>query len=184
MARIREAQAIRGHRLKGLADWRPIVIPLLIGGLERAMGLAESMVSRGYGATASASQPLAVQLGLVAGLLFALTGWVLTFWIEWLGWFLMGSGLLLITLLMWQLGARTPFTPYRPRPWTTKDSLMLLPVALVLLLFFIPLPFVDRSTLAYTPYPRVSLPPFDPLIGLGLATMALPALMTSWKREN
>ena len=34
--RIREAQAIRGHRLRGLRDWRPIVIPLLVGGLERA----------------------------------------------------------------------------------------------------------------------------------------------------
>ena len=30
--RIREAQAIRGHRLRGLRDWRPIVIPLLVGG--------------------------------------------------------------------------------------------------------------------------------------------------------
>ena len=51
LQRIREAQAIRGHQLRGLRDWPPLVIPLLIGGLERAMSLAETMVARGYGAT-------------------------------------------------------------------------------------------------------------------------------------
>jgi len=48
--RIREAQAVRGHRVRGLRDWLPIVVPFLISGLERSMGLAEAMVSRGYGA--------------------------------------------------------------------------------------------------------------------------------------
>ena len=54
--RIREAQAIRGHRWRGVRDWQPLVIPLFIGGLERAMALAEAMVARGYGATARRQQ--------------------------------------------------------------------------------------------------------------------------------
>ena len=36
--RIREAQAVRGHRVQGIRDWLPIVVPLLVSGLERAMG--------------------------------------------------------------------------------------------------------------------------------------------------
>ncbi|MBC8161466.1 MAG: hypothetical protein H7Z42_09640, partial [Roseiflexaceae bacterium] len=34
---IREAQALRGHRLRGPRDWLPLLLPLLIGGLERAI---------------------------------------------------------------------------------------------------------------------------------------------------
>lgn len=83
LRRIREAQAIRGHQIRGWRDWRPVLIPLLIGGLERAMGVAEAMVSRGYGATADAHQPLAHQLALVIGLLAAFAGWVLSFWLGW-----------------------------------------------------------------------------------------------------
>ncbi|MEZ4516426.1 MAG: energy-coupling factor transporter transmembrane component T [Chloroflexota bacterium] len=49
--RIREAQAIRGNQIKGLRGWRPIIIPLIIGGFERSLNLAEAMVSRGFGAT-------------------------------------------------------------------------------------------------------------------------------------
>jgi energy-coupling factor transport system permease protein len=37
---IREAQAIRGHRVRGLRDWLPLFLPLLVGGLERALQLA------------------------------------------------------------------------------------------------------------------------------------------------
>ena len=44
LARIREAQAVRGHRARGLRDWLPIVVPLLVSGLERSVGLAEAMV--------------------------------------------------------------------------------------------------------------------------------------------
>ena len=45
---IKEAQAIRGQELKKIKDWLPLVIPLLIGGLERAMQIAEAMTARGY----------------------------------------------------------------------------------------------------------------------------------------
>ena len=34
---IREAQAVRGHCMRGLRSWLPLFIPLLTGGLERAL---------------------------------------------------------------------------------------------------------------------------------------------------
>jgi len=67
--RIRQAQAVRGHRVWGLRDWPPIVVPLLISGLERSMGLAEAMVARGYGSISDRAQPLRTSGGLVLGLL-------------------------------------------------------------------------------------------------------------------
>ncbi len=50
---IREAQAVRGHRVHGLRGWLPLLIPLLTGGMERALQLAEAMMSRGYSSTGS-----------------------------------------------------------------------------------------------------------------------------------
>jgi energy-coupling factor transport system permease protein len=182
LQRIREAQAIRGHRLRGVADWRPIVIPLLIGGLERAMGLAEAMVSRGYGATTDARQPLSIQIGLAVGLASALTGWVLTFWISWLGWLVLGFGLILITAFMMRRGRRTPHTEYRSRAWTLGDTLAAMAALVALLLVFPRWPFIDRASMAYSPYPSLVLPGFEPWIGIALLSVAFPAVVTGLKR--
>src|SRR4030043_1151670 len=45
---IREAQAGRGHQMRKLRDWLPLLMPLLVGGLEHAMQLAEAMTARGF----------------------------------------------------------------------------------------------------------------------------------------
>ena len=174
--RIREAQAIRGHRLRGLRDWRPLVLPLLVGGLERAMNLAEAMVSRGYGATAGTRHSQWVRLALLGGLAFLFGGWFLLFWLGWPGGILAAAGALLLAFLYARLGRGTPHTTYRPRRWTGRDSLLLGTAVFSFLLLFLPLPLVDRATLSYTPYPTLSLPPFDPLLGLVLALLAMPAL--------
>lgn len=176
--RIREAQAIRGHRFRGVRDWRPLLIPLLVGGLERAMGVAEAMVARGYGATVDAPPSLWTRLGLVTGLIGALAGWLWSFWVGWPGWLLVSGSVALVLFVAWRLGTRTPHTVYRPRPWTAWDWRALaaaIAPPLVLLL-----PVVDRATLTYSPYPALSLPGFDPFIGLALTGLALPALPAFW----
>ena len=52
---VREAQAVRGHRMRGLRDWLPLFMPVLIGGLERALQLAEAMTARGFATTSPAA---------------------------------------------------------------------------------------------------------------------------------
>ncbi len=74
---IREAQQIRGHRFRGWRDLLPLFVPLLTTSLERAIQLAESMESRGYGGSAIASpqRKLTRQQGSVlGGLALALCG--------------------------------------------------------------------------------------------------------------
>ena len=56
LAEIREAQMARGYRPRGIRDAAPLVIPLLAGGLERAMITAEALEARAFGA------PLAPEL--------------------------------------------------------------------------------------------------------------------------
>jgi energy-coupling factor transport system permease protein len=176
LQRVREAQAIRGHRLQSLRDWRPIAIPLLVGGLERAMGVAEAMVARGYGATAGRRQEPRLLAGLALGLALAFGGWLLLLWQRRLGWLLLAAGIVLLVSLLWRSGRRTHHTRYRPRPWHTADTALLLASAVPLLLVVSPWPIVDSASLNYTPYPRLHLPPFDPLLGIALTLFAIPAV--------
>ncbi len=177
LQRIREAQALRGHRLRGLRDWQPVVIPLLIGGLERAMTLAETMVARGYGATTNVHQTKTMRVSMLLALVMALGGWILTFWIGWAGYILILAAVsALIGLIIW-LGQRVKYTRYRPRKWTKWDLTMvacsLFPLVLVVFMII----SGDESKLFYTPYPQVTVPSFDVLLGLALASLAAPAIL-------
>jgi energy-coupling factor transport system permease protein len=177
LKRVREAQAIRGHRLRGLRDWRPLLMPLLIGGLERAMQLAETMVARGYGATGGKEQPAAVRLALLGSLVALLAGWLLALWWGWPGYLLLLAGAAALVSLIRQLGRSARHTVYRPFRWHRQDTLLFMSAVLPLLLFLVPWPLLDHTTLFYSPYPALSLPPFDPILGVALAGLALPALL-------
>jgi energy-coupling factor transport system permease protein len=50
-ADIRDAQRVRGHRIRGVRGLRPLILPVLATALERSLLLAESMEARGYGRT-------------------------------------------------------------------------------------------------------------------------------------
>lgn len=177
LQRIREAQALRGRDLSGLRDWRPLLIPLLIGGLERSMNLAETMVARGYGASVDARLAVGPQIGLLTGLALAFAGWLLTFWLPWAGWLTLALGAAAMLAVYWRMGRRSPRTVYRHKPWQMRDWVVAAGALVSLLLFLVPLPFVDRSTLNYSPYFALSLPAFDPLLGLAAAALALPAVV-------
>lgn len=179
VSQIREAQAVRGHRIRGLRDWLPIFVPLLVSGLERALGLAEAMVARGYGAVSDRAHSLRAQALLALGLLALLLGWLgILLLPRWrpvaIASMIGGAGLIVGRL--WRAGRSVAHTTYRARPWTARESLVLLGCGLTLAALLAPLPFVDRETLSYSPYPRLAPPPFDPSIGLGLLGLLVPAL--------
>lgn len=165
---IREAQAMRGHRVRGLRDWLPLFMPLLIGGLERALQLAEAMTARGFASAAEPAQDTVTQMTIVLGLVAFLSGWLLR--LAW-GWDALGLGLMLagagfIISALWVIGRRVPRTTYRHEPWTGRDWAVALGAVVVSVVFVL-----DRTSLIYYPYPALSLPGFDPKIGV--ATLGL-----------
>ena len=172
--RITEAQAIRGHRLRGLRDWRPIIIPLLIAGLERSLNLAETMVARGYGHTARADTPFRSRVVLAAGLLLALIGAILLAWGESWAWAMLGGGLAAVGLAYHELGRNTRRTRYYARTWHWTDSALiaaaLIPLVVVML-------GPDVPALTFVPYPRVLPPAFDLPAGIALLGLAFPAMV-------
>jgi energy-coupling factor transport system permease protein len=179
LQRIREAQAIRGHEIHGLRDYRPLVIPLLVGGLERAMRLAETMVARGYGATRNINPHPAERIALIVAMIGALIGWLLTFWRPFIGWLLLLVSVAIVGMLVWRRGRMTPRTHFKPSKWGFPEGLLVSTAVIALSIVVLPWPFVDGSTLFYSPYPLLHFPSFGWVIGLALAAMVFPALIRS-----
>lgn len=173
---IREAQMIRGHHMRGLRDWVPLLLPLLIGGLERALQLAEAMAARGFASAAPPDHATATRAAIVAGLAALLAGWLLL--LAWgqnqIGPLMMvgGGGLMLGTL--WAAGRRVPRTRYRSTRWAAGDTAVVIGALVTIGALVLPLPGIDRSVLAYYPYPVLSLPPFDPVLGFATLGLAWP----------
>jgi energy-coupling factor transport system permease protein len=172
---IREAQAVRGHRVQGLRDWLPIVVPLLTSGLERSMGLAEAMVARGYGAVSDQGQPLHRQVLLAMGLFVLLVGWLLVLFRpsqQMIGAGVMALGASLIGIVVWLTGRSVSHTVYRARRWSYGDTATVAGCALTLAVTI-----TQREALYYSPYPGLTAPSFNPLVGLSLLGLIAPALI-------
>ena len=108
MQQIREAQAVRGKQMRGVRSWLPLVVPLLEGGIERSMQLAEAMMARGFasGEEATDARP---QVLMLAGLVAVLAGWLLR-----LAWRAEAAGTLLLAGGTGRRGGRT--VAGRPAP--------------------------------------------------------------------
>jgi energy-coupling factor transport system permease protein len=185
---IREAQALRGHRVRRIVDLLPLVIPLLAGGMERSMNLAEAMEARGFsraGAQNRTIAPIVVQLGLVGGLGLLLTGGTMFAFlpaVPLLGWFLILLGLALLGLTLRAMSRGSKRTRYRRSVWRVHDT----PLALVsagVLGILIVFKLLAPSLLAYTPFLRISMPDFDPVVVLALCGLAAPAAIILLQRQ-
>lgn len=178
---IREAQSLRGHRVRRVTDLLPLVMPLLAGGMERSMNLAEAMESRGFSRSSAKRtlSPLLVQLGLAGGLAVTLAGTTMFAFLPGLPlltWLLTVTGVALVGFTLWAVGAGTTRTRYRRSVWRAQDTpltITSLGVLAVLLVFKTLAP----SLLSYTPFLRVSVPSFDPVTVLVICALVVPALI-------
>ncbi len=171
---IREAQAVRGHRLRGVRSWLPLVVPLLEGGMERSLQLAEAMVARGFASGAETEDRLP-QVLVLAGFVAVVVGWLLQ--LIW-GQPFMGAALLMLggaALLggLWRAGRSHPHTVYRPDRWQRWDWVVVGGAALAAGAYLLPL--FDRGTIFYYPYPALNLPAFDWRIGVATLGLVTPA---------
>lgn len=178
---IIEAQKIRGQRLVGARDWLPLIMPLLIGGLERSLQLAETMTARGFTSQAG-SLNQSQRFQVVAGLLLIFCGWLLVLSPApvWAGPAFLAAGLLLIGTAFWLLGRQMPRASFRKETWSGRDVLAASACLGVVIMILAAPPALRLSGLAYQPYPQAGLPPFDARFGF-LALLLLTPLIL--KRE-
>lgn len=170
--RIREAQAIRGHRIRGVRSWLPLFLPLLMGGMERALQLAEAMTARGFAST-QASYGSIARIALVIGLLSVGSGIVARS-----VWGMLSLGLALIMIgsgmivgILWHIGRQQHYTTYGRAHFRVHDWLIGATALLVATAFLPTGGLINRSSLFYYPYPTLMIPEFH--IGIGLATWGM-----------
>ncbi len=181
LRRIREAQAVRGHRVRGVRDWIPIFTPLLTSALERALALAESLVARGYAAVAAPSPP-GTRILLAIGLLTLLGGWLTYVFAPGArtpALIALGLGVVALGGALRRVARTVRYTTYRPRRWRVRDTLIVagcLPLLVLLI--------TRRAAVAYSPYPTLDWPPFDALIGVSILGLLVPIFLTPAKKSK
>jgi energy-coupling factor transport system permease protein len=182
---IREAQLIRGHRIRRLRDMRPLVLALLTTGLERSLQLAESMEARGFGNTRPLPQAkdtlykgltLLGLGGLLSGV-FALTYFARQ---QWLGWTGIAASTAILLTVFWAQGKRVTRTRYRSERWSWQDGVAI-GTTLAALAGLIAARILDPQALIYYPYTRL-LPAFQPWLGMSLLLLVVPAVMATARR--
>ena len=181
---IKEAQMLRGQRMKSLRDWLPLVMPLLVGGLERALQLSEAMTARGFASTAPRSGNTVHRMAMVISLLLVMVGWVVS---TAAGWETVGLGLILVGAMallaaLWSAGHQVPRTNYLKEKWRPGDAVVLVGIVVLVLALFYPFEWIDRSSLYYSVYPKLLWPDFDPWIGTALLGLGLPAFVIGLRK--
>ena len=174
---IREAQAIRGHQMRTLKDWLPLLMPLLVGGLEHAMQLAEAMTARGFASANSAvgGRQVLSRVFLLFGVVLLAMGWLSNLSGNMAnGWIIIAVGAVLIIIGLWQQGKQSHRTTYHRRRWGWQDLLTLIIALCILAIFLLPIPGLNRVSLYYDPYPKLSMPSFSPILGLAMLGLLTP----------
>lgn len=184
---IREAQMIRGHRFRGWRDLLPLFVPLLTTSLERAIQLAESMESRGYGGreTVTSQREQARQrVALFLGLALALCGLVgRSYWPQrlWMGNLLVLMAIFLVLSVLRAVGRQVQRSRYLREVWEASDSAVVLFCAIALALPLI-VRAGDKLSLTYYPFPPYGLAPeFNLWTGAAISLLSMPALMQMFR---
>ncbi len=177
---IREAQMARGYRPRGLRDAGPLILPLLAGGLERALITAEALEARAFGTPLS---PTAAtrhwQIAAIGGGLAALASGAFCLA---LGLIPAAVALLVLAALMFLtglLGGRaTGATPRRTRyrePIWERPEWLITGVSGAVLVVEIVILAVDPSAFRYEPYPTLTAPSINLVLLAAIGLLVVPA---------
>jgi energy-coupling factor transport system permease protein len=176
---IREAQAVRGHQMRSLRDWLPLLMPLLVGGMEHAMQLAEAMTARGFASSdpVIGRQQLYPRIAMLLGVGMLSAGWLMQLSLTSQGgWLWIGVGAILIVGALWVVGRHSHRTTYRRPPWAWMDWISLGLSGLLLALCLLPIPGWSHQSLSYNPYPKLTIPPFESAVGVAMMGLIVPGL--------
>lgn len=179
-ADIRESQAARGHRVRGLRDLPPLVVPLLGGGLEGAIATSEALEARGFGNATDAP----THSGLVGRILLvlALGSAMLLAYAFAVGQMALALAGLALTVafgtgaMLGDRGPRRRTTRYRVSRWSASDRAVAA-AGIVALAFFVWRQAAVPAAATFNPYPTLAWPVVDLPMLAGLGALVMPAFI-------
>ena len=170
--RLREMQALRGRRA-GVRELPALVVPAVMGGLDRAMRFAEAMEARGYAAPPAI--PAGTRLaGLAAAPLLVAAAWVWFYYPEarWAGAAAGAAGAIALVFWGWDVARRRRTTrltvEHEPRALFVAGR-----VSLALAAGVVIAALGGWAPAAYNPFAGLPVPEFS-------AAGAAPALAAAW----
>jgi len=184
---IREAQTLRGHRFRRIRDLLPLFVTLLAEGLERSLTLAESMEARGFSSLPGGRRTSThlFMKGLIALALLLLAGGALA-WnyatIKTIGGIAILAGGILLVVSLWLVGRNVQRSRYHRTIWRKQDTMLTI-TSILTLLVILAIWLTNPSVFVFYPYPRLTWPPFWPLVGATLLLLAAPAVINRLLQE-
>lgn len=180
---IREAQTMRGHRIRTGRDVLPLIVPLLAGGLERSLTTAEALEARGFGASLTISgEPERSAWSLRLGIIIAFVALFGGAYCVLAGYGLAGIALLLsgggaLTLALSPFGGgRIPTrTRYHEVEWRREDTIVSVAAIGVLVMTIVRM-MTSPESFRFEPYPALQLPVTDLPLMFALSALLLPAV--------
>lgn len=126
--RVRQTRRLRGRPTGGVKGLTGVAMPVFQGALERSIGLAAAMDSRGYGRSAGRSPreqriTAALVLGGVIGVAIGLYGLLDSSSVSAASLPLLLVGLTVAVMGMLRAGRRSTRSRYRPDPWVAPEWL-------------------------------------------------------------
>lgn len=179
--RVHRARRLRGDGARGMRAVGRVVMPVLEDTLERSLGLAASMESRGYGRRVGTSPRRhrvtgALMLGALLGMAIGSYGVLDATSPGWIGLPVLLAGVTLGALGLASGSASSARTTYRPAPWQRSETLTAgCGIAAAALAFASVAREPDSLTMPLSPIAPPSLPW---LLTLGLLLATLPGLLT------
>lgn len=182
---IRESQAVRGHRIRGVRDLPALVMPLLGGGLERAIVMSEALEARGFGHSGAAGVPSAMSRWMLVGAIGSGSLMAYAFAVGQLalglGALVCAAGCCLVAIRIGGVQGRVT-TRYRESVWSRSDGIVAGVSLMALVVFFWRNVVVSEASV-FNPYPRLEWPVTDLPMLLGLGLLIVPALIAPTARE-
>jgi len=176
---IQEAQAIRGNNLSGLRNKLALLLPLLVSSLEHAFQLAEVMTARGFLQSSAAANQTMWRGAFLGGFGLLLGGWLSRFWglPGWAANSLFGGAVAIFVIVVLATRRKVRYTVYRSTPFRLRDAIALSGCAFLLSFLIVQSFILSATILAYTPYPVLKLPPFEPWVAGLLLGILSPLLV-------
>jgi energy-coupling factor transport system permease protein len=172
---IRESQLSRGLIQRRPADLPALIVPLLAGGLDRAVTTTDVLDARGFGGGSSRGSALGPVLITVATTSLLAASYLVAGSQEIAAAFTMVFGVATAAVGFRRLPAPRMRTRWRHEPWTRADSCVVATSCIAIIVLLARSAW-RSDVLAYSTYPTISTPYADPLAMAALILLFAPAV--------